>query len=415
MGVSERDSVARRRFYVTLSMNFRPRCSAPPGLREAILGHAPRPLRCVGRSAETRALPASSSASVNPRLPLGLQVPVSVPLRSRRPQEHCVLPRPPPLHYAGPGMISGLGICSLLPSATETRRASHLSCFPRLANGDLPSRPGLSGTPGMPGFAGRPGRPGLSGGPGRPGFGGWSHIRAWTGSSDEVAGAILGWCGARVGLPGATLSWMPVLSRGPSSPGLAQLDLGPAISASGRIVDAMDPGVFDSAGAPHPFARAPDRLLRRVAEDFGRPPLRPHPRTPGGRRAGTPRGRRPSGAGCRAQGGWASHEGTSAASAVNDVRYRLDRTRRRSPSSLAYLLVKRSIATHSPFMSHTRCAHDTLALPNGNDRIACDRLRVHFDFSRRSRCVLSIWRRRSELLSRRLLLVQPAHDVGLPC
>ena len=83
----------------------------------------------------------------------------------------------------------------------------------------------------------------------------------------------------------------------------------------------------------------------------------------------------------------------------------LDRTRRRSPSSLAYLLVKRSIATHSPFMSHTRCAHDTLALPNGNDRIACDRLRVHLDFSRRSRCVLSIWRRRSDMLSRRLLRV----------
>ena len=66
-------------------------------------------------------------------------------------------------------------------------------------------------------------------------------------------------------------------------------------------------------------------------------------------------------------------------------------------------------------MSHTRCAHDTVAIPNGNDRIACDRLRVHLDVSRRSRCVLSIWRRRSDMLSRRLLLVQPAHDVGLPC
>src|SRR5437870_8674339 len=69
--------------------------------------------------------------------------------------------------------------------------------------------------------------------------------------------------------------------------------------------------------------------------------------------------------------------------------------------------VDEQFAIHSLFMSHTRCAHDTLALPNGNDRVACNRVRVHLDFSRRSRCVLSIWRRRSDLLSRRLLLVQP--------
>ena len=241
-------------------MNFRPRCSAPPGLREALLGHAPRPLRCVGRSAESRAISASSSASVNPRLPLGLQVPVSVPLRCRRPQEHCVLHRPHSLHYAGPGMISGLGICSLLPNATETRRASHLSCFPRLANGDLPSRPGLK--------AGRQACRASLGGSAARAFPAFQAVRgsavgrtsAWTGSSDEVAGAILEWCGARVGLPGATLFWMPVLSRGPSSPGLAQLDLGPAISASGRIVDAMDPRRLRfcrRAASPRPGPRSP--------------------------------------------------------------------------------------------------------------------------------------------------------------
>jgi hypothetical protein len=40
---------------------------------------------------------------------------------------------------------------------------------------DLPSRPGLGGTPGTPGFSGKPGKPGFSGRPGRPGRGGWSE------------------------------------------------------------------------------------------------------------------------------------------------------------------------------------------------------------------------------------------------
>ncbi len=44
---------------------------------------------------------------------------------------------------------------------------------------------------------------------------------------------------------------------GQSSPSLARLDLGPAISASGRIVDAMDPGVFDSPARRIPqFSRS---------------------------------------------------------------------------------------------------------------------------------------------------------------
>src|SRR5712691_6291968 len=74
---------------------------------------------------------------------------------------------------------------------------------------------------------------------------------------------------------------------GQSSPSLARLDLGPAISASGRIAHAMDPGVFDSAGAPHHLAPAPDRLLRRVPEDFGRPPVAPHLSVAPGRLTGT--------------------------------------------------------------------------------------------------------------------------------
>jgi len=47
--------------------------------------------------------------------------------------------------------------------------------FTQQADGYIPSRPGLAGTPGMPGFAGRPGRPGFSGMHGRPGLGGWSQ------------------------------------------------------------------------------------------------------------------------------------------------------------------------------------------------------------------------------------------------
>ena len=39
---------------------------------------------------------------------------------------------------------------------------------------DLPSNPGIGGTPGILLFLHRPGRPGFSGIPGRPGYGGWS-------------------------------------------------------------------------------------------------------------------------------------------------------------------------------------------------------------------------------------------------
>lgn len=46
--------------------------------------------------------------------------------------------------------------------------------FVRGASGNLPSHPGMSGSPGMPGMSGKPGRPGLGGAPGRPGRGGWS-------------------------------------------------------------------------------------------------------------------------------------------------------------------------------------------------------------------------------------------------
>jgi hypothetical protein len=51
---------------------------------------------------------------------------------------------------------------------------NHVLGFLRDAEGHLPSRPGLAGTPGMPGLAGTPGRPGFAGTPGRPGRGGWS-------------------------------------------------------------------------------------------------------------------------------------------------------------------------------------------------------------------------------------------------
>src|SRR5438093_7454221 len=71
----------------------------------------------------------------------------------------------------------------------------------------------------------------------------------------------------------------------------------------------------------------PDRLLPRVPDDFGRPPVPPYLSAAPGRLTGgapTARGRWPSGAGCRVQGGRARHEGTSAVSAVNDVRYRLE-------------------------------------------------------------------------------------------
>ncbi len=80
---------------------------------------APRPLRGVGRSGEHRSISASSSASIVPRLLFGLRVPVSVRLRCRRQRSTGFLTDLAPSTTLGPGMTSGLKICSLLPSATE--------------------------------------------------------------------------------------------------------------------------------------------------------------------------------------------------------------------------------------------------------------------------------------------------------